>query len=379
MFRVDVQNGSHRSASRGFTLIELLVVVSIIVVLIGLLIPALAGARNSAKKATTQSLIAAVAASITSFKADKGRYPGYFSPEELGSSSNVTQFGLTQMENAIVELSGGIVEQDAGGNPVGGVTANMITLRCGSPKAVYIDPGLIGSADGPGYLTVGRDIMKPIEGQWNGTSPGSTNRDKMPDIVDPFGVPLVLWVKNPLAGSSPQFAKAIQNQLASGQIDTSSRALFYWASNSGMFQSLGLGIGTKRFRQAGYSVLGKMPAGSPGGLGAAPGGATFGGTNVDPTNGDLERTLEALLGHPDLPLPTGASSGNDYPRPSAPLADAVIQAAGADGTFLSNDRKKRGNDAIRRALYKWEGTLPAEDNGRSQVIEKFDDIVQPAG
>lgn len=378
MVRVGKKWNHNRSLDRGFTLVELLVVVVIIILLIGLLIPALSKTRTSARKATTQSLMSAVAASVTSFKADKGRYPGYFSPEELGGNSNVTQFGLTQMENALIELSGGIIEQNAAGQPVSGSSADgMITLRCGTPRAVYIDPGLIGSPDGPGYLTLGRDILRPVEGQWNGTSPGNTNRDRMPDIIDPFGVPLVLWVKNPLSGSSPEFAKVVQTQIASGQTDTSSRALFYWASNSGMFQSLGLGLGSKRFRQAGYSVLGKMPSGSPGGLGAAPGGAAFGGTNVDATNPQMVRTLEALLGHPDLPLPSGAAAEDSYPRPSAPLADAIIQSAGPDSTYLSNDRKNRGADALREAYYKWEGSLPG--NGRALPIEKFDDIVQPAG
>lgn len=378
MVWVGSMDSKTRSTKRGFTLIELLVVIVIVILLIGLLIPALAKTRTTARKASTQSLISAVAASIASFKADKGRYPGYFSPEELAGNSNVSQFGLTQMENALIELSGGVVEQDSSGQPVSGTSAGgLITLRCGSPRAVYIEPGMIGSADGPGYLTLGKDVLRPILGQWNGTSPGSTNRDKMPDIVDPFGVPLILWVKNPLAGSSPEFAKVIQTQLASGQTDTSNRALFYWASNNGMFQSLGLGLGTKRFRQAGYSVLGKMPAGSPGGLGSAPGGGSFGGTNVDPSNTQMVRTLEALLGHPDLPMPTGASADSDYPRPSAPLADAIIQSAGADSTYLSNDRVKRGTNALREALYKWEGSLPS--NGQSLPIDRFDDIVQPAG
>lgn len=363
---------------RGFTLVELLVVIVIVVLLIGLLIPALSRTRATARKASTMSLMQAVATSITAFKADKGRYPGYFSPEELGSNSNVTQFGLTQMENALVELAGGLIEQNSSGQPVGTPADNMLQLRAGgSPRVAYVDPGQIGAADGPGYLTLGRDVLRPIEGQWNGTSPGSTNRDKMPDIVDPFGVPLVLWIKNPLAGSSTTFAKPIQTQLASGQTDTGSRALFYWASNSGMFQSLGLGIGGKRFRQAGYSVLGKMPAGSPGGLGAAPGGTGFGGTNVDPSNAQLERTMEALLGHPDLPLPMGADADTNYPRPSAPLADAILQSAGPDSVYLSNQRAKRGNDALREAYYKWEGSLPG--NGRALPIEKFDDIVMPGG
>lgn len=366
------------SARRGFTLVELLVVIVIIVLLIGLLIPALARTRSTARKASTQSLMSAVATSVTAFKADKGRYPGYFSSEELGGNSNVSQFGLTQMENALLELSGGLIEQNSSGQPVGTQGSNMLTLRAGgSLRVAYVDPGLIGSADGPGYLSLGRDVLKPVEGQWNGTSPGSSNRDKMPDVVDPFGVPLVLWVKNPLAGSSTRFAKAVQDQLASGQTDTGSRALFYWASNNGMFQSIGLGIGGKRFRQAGYSVLGKMPAGSAGGLGAAPGGAAFGGTNVDPTNAQLERTLEALLGHPDLPLPRGADAESDYPRPAAPLADAILHSAGADSVYLSNGRAKRGNDALREAYYKWEGSLPG--NGRALPIEKFDDIVMPGG
>ena len=90
----------------GFTLIELLVVIAIIAVLIALLIPAVGGARESARKTSTKALMTAVANGVNQFRTDKGRLPGYFSQNELGNTDNRT--GMTSMQNAIIELAGGI-------------------------------------------------------------------------------------------------------------------------------------------------------------------------------------------------------------------------------------------------------------------------------
>lgn len=64
-----------KAGHRGFTLIELLVVISIIAILAGLLLPALARAKAVAKVAKAKTEITGIVSAISKYEADYSRYP----------------------------------------------------------------------------------------------------------------------------------------------------------------------------------------------------------------------------------------------------------------------------------------------------------------
>jgi prepilin-type N-terminal cleavage/methylation domain-containing protein len=95
-----------RSRRDGFTLIELLVVIAVIALLVGILLPALAGARESAKRAVCLSNIRQVSTNLTLYTSDyKGWYPVFpgFAPSQMWTNQwryggvaglfSITQYG----------------------------------------------------------------------------------------------------------------------------------------------------------------------------------------------------------------------------------------------------------------------------------------------
>lgn len=326
---------------RGFSLVELLVVIVIILLLMGLLVPTLAGARRNAKRAATLTLMQSVATGVNQFKQDTGRLPGHFSQEQLGQQSNQVRWGLTSMENALVELAGGAVPSDTP-TPPGTSIIKLFYGETGDP-GVYVDTALIGDQKGPSYLNLPRDVLSPISGQFHGSTP-SSGMERMPDVVDPFGMPLLLWVKNGYAGENPVFASEYSVKGAPR------RSLFYLTSNAGMLRSDRLGT-PGPVDQCHESLLGWPSSGAASNQVA-----------------DRLTTLTALLGHPGLPIHESTST---YGDPSSPLGDVVIHSAGADRVYLSN-----GHGSIQRAVYQ----LPTSgSNTDNRPIGAFDDLVMPAG
>lgn len=82
---------------RGFTLIELLTVMAVLGILMAILIPTVAGAKNSAKKAKTRVMFSQWATAIEGFRQEYGYYPNFFVAKvnaEWGSSTTarIVQF-----------------------------------------------------------------------------------------------------------------------------------------------------------------------------------------------------------------------------------------------------------------------------------------------
>src|SRR5438045_609121 len=74
---------------RGFTLIELLVVISIIIVLAGILLPAITKAWKKAARTAMANDLQAVASALEAYKQDFGDYPRVSKSTDLSTSDKL--------------------------------------------------------------------------------------------------------------------------------------------------------------------------------------------------------------------------------------------------------------------------------------------------
>ena len=104
----------HRSRVRAFTLVELLVVITIIMVLAGILLPALHYARQQAWRAATTAQLRAIANAADQYHQTFSAYPGFFEDDHLADIDLPDADGnLTGNQNLVLSLMGRL----AGPNP----------------------------------------------------------------------------------------------------------------------------------------------------------------------------------------------------------------------------------------------------------------------
>ena len=101
-----IQSQSHR---RGFTLVELLVAIGIILVLIGILLPALGKVSTKAKATATTATMNEFAKACDFFYTQFGYYPGIVPEAMLAATVNPPISGT---ENALLHLMGGAIRND---------------------------------------------------------------------------------------------------------------------------------------------------------------------------------------------------------------------------------------------------------------------------
>lgn len=180
----------------GFTLVELLVVIGIIVLLIGILLPVVAGVRKSAYAAASAQQISRLTAGIEAYYGEHNAYPGPLSHNQIvlgaslpgikppASGKTVPPLkGVTMSENLVLGVVGGL--EPATGSVLGVYSEDRISSRLGvmglnpiAPKGSrpYIE---VSSSE----LSLLQGDAKPYQSEYGGPAGGDS---PIPEFVDHF-------------------------------------------------------------------------------------------------------------------------------------------------------------------------------------------------
>ncbi len=361
------------SVRRAFTLVELLVVIVIITVVISLVIPAVGKVRRSAKVAASQQLATNVANSATTFKVDKGRLPGFYSARDMGLKENADTQGMPAMLNALIELSGGGVAV-GGPLPAGSSAVQIAPFAAAGGKTaqvVWFDPKLFGSKTdlGGGYFTPDKKYLatpKGVEGRFGKMS------NTVPDLVDPFGTPLLLWTADPAMNSPVAFDNGTSGhnnfvRLNSDKDNPNSPAMFYWSSNAAHLKATSLGKLRTSQKKVGsskeYSLIGDGLA-----------------------HDEIEESLTGVLGNPGF-YTGDPALGVDALLPSQPRGRFIVHAADPDGYYFGNKsegKRQAGVDTLKFG-YNFllsDGNVRKDEKGQvtsTDITKGFGDILAVGG
>lgn len=385
---------SGRLSRTAFSLVELLVVIFIVAVVIAITLPALGGARDAAKAATTRALLQDISRASDTFAIDNRRVAGYFTPREMGLSSNGSATngrGLSGMENLMLDLAGGIV-QVGGDKPVASTFGETVEAAPFDPasssenkaRVAWVNPKLIG-APGKGnsksYFTPDPKFFVEQPGGGNSVAiraqfgqPGATaavGELQIPDIVDAFGNPVLAWTQDETATDPitefDNFAKE------ESELDDDSPARFYWNQNAAFLRATSLGRLKRDQTLNGTNPYSLIGAGV--------------------SDYQYEVNLSTLLGNPGFP--NTLEDGKDV-LPTTPRGKLVFHAAGADGYYLGDKDVggKLGGGTDRRNLFysfnffgtdaktaKTAQRLKDKDgkDANRDIISLFDDVVIATG
>ncbi|MBL0869939.1 MAG: type II secretion system protein [Phycisphaerales bacterium] len=348
--RTQSTTARYPGARPAFSIVELLVVFFIIGMVLSILVPAISGVRQSARKASTSALMKDLQTASNQFSADRnGTTPGYFSPQQMGSRDNRDR-GFTAMQNVLLDLAGGVVSNGTRNlsDPCSDAGAIIeVGPEAGADKVVRVSLNAIGSPTKD--LSRGTDVRAYFNPAQSGfvkfctTESRATNVDDhraLPELVDAWGNPILAWQRDDRGGASSAFAAE----------DSQTVARFYWNSNAGILNARAVGRSLRDHNQ--YAAGGLYSLIGGGAMSSSP-------QNVVGNSGN-SGALAALLGNPAFPVP-----GNPSPaQPASARGGLVFHSAGIDGWFLSSEDK--GARAVQQQLR----YTPIDD-----PISLFDDVV----
>lgn len=332
-----------RTLRRAFTLVELLVVIGIIVLLIGLLLPAIAAVSTAARNSKTDSILTEFAKACEQFQLEHGFYPGLVPEQALAAqaASNGGAPWISSTENALLHLMGGyVLSTDPNYDPSDGEEFDFSSW--GGPIFVVLEdtalpnrPSEMGSGpvingkQFPAYYTPGQDEFAIARGQVG-------ERDfQLPDVLDAWGTPVVYLKRartvGPIVGPwdatpAPQFVREGANSYL-----------------------LSAGLGERLANQV-------------------PGGGTVeysmlnasGGASQNASFTAAEWNLMVILGHQGLMTDVGGDIFYSQPR-----GEFAVISAGEDGTFFSQQE--------------FDSTDADNEIPSPAAVKEFDDIARMGG
>jgi type II secretory pathway pseudopilin PulG len=149
---------------RAFTLVEMLTVIGIIILLVSILLPVVGSVRTRAQAANTAALLQNIASGVQRYHADFNAYPGpihngqinggpptlSITGRNLPAGSSLDPTKITQSENLVLGLLGGMIREGAGliydANLVGNGPVSLNSLNPKKYQA-YMDKTNLSAGD----------------------------------------------------------------------------------------------------------------------------------------------------------------------------------------------------------------------------------------
>lgn len=233
-----------RNQRNAFTLVELLTVMAIIVLLVGILVPALSAARDQAKKASTTGQIGAIEKGIQLFHTELDKYPVSTRANPF-ESSTVPLTGAQWLALQLVGADGaGFVKDDLKNDTSNSGTADgrinatdwlqwYSLSPAGGRKFARLNP--LVDQDGKTLRTPAKLVAEhPEYGDLPAAmTAGSSewNNDKIPMFIDAFGYPILYYAAT-LGAEQPITTGNPSSNLKIGTYDLSDNAAITGAVES---------------------------------------------------------------------------------------------------------------------------------------------------